>query len=95
MISSTCMSTHHELEDQAELLVRRLERLSVDSVWAHRASGLRGSLLHTLDRVEETQGMVGTELRQQLAELVSQGFKILTAAAREIRTPDEPGSRRP
>jgi hypothetical protein len=34
------------------LLAQRLERLSVDSIWARRASGLRGSLIKALDSVD-------------------------------------------
>ena len=33
----------------ARLLATRLERLSADSYWAHKASGLRGSLLRSLE----------------------------------------------
>ena len=60
-----------------------LERLSADSIWAHRASGLRGSLLRAL---------AGLEIRQptpiessELNRLVQVGFDILEKAAREIR----------
>jgi len=36
----------------AHQLLVRLERLSADSYWAHRASGLRGSLLKCVEQIE-------------------------------------------
>jgi hypothetical protein len=63
------------------LLLERLERVSVDSYWAHRASGIRGGLLKNLDELEkgEPAGRANT------ATLVSSAFEILTRAAREKR----------
>jgi hypothetical protein len=61
----------------AQLLVARLERLSADSLWAHRASGLRGSLLRCLEKEEKS----GPEL---LDFLILRGFEILERAAKEI-----------
>ena len=60
-----------------------LERLSADSVWAHRASGLRGSLLRDLAGLESRQP-TPTE-SSELNRLVQIGFDILEKAAREIR----------
>lgn len=37
---------------QAKILVERLARLSADSVWARRASGLRASLDKKLDKLK-------------------------------------------
>ncbi len=34
------------------MLADRLERISADSVWAHRASGVRGALLRMLDQLQ-------------------------------------------
>ena len=63
------------------LLLARLERVSVDSYWAHRASGIRGGLLKTLEELEE-----GTPVGQaNIDELVSAAFRILTKAARKKR----------
>ena len=45
--------------DQALLLISRLERLSADSYWAHRASGLRGALLRSLDAGLVRDAVVG------------------------------------
>jgi hypothetical protein len=64
-----------------ELLLTRLERVSVDSYWAHRASGIRGALLEQLDELEK-----GTPAGQaHIAALISSAFHILTRAAREKR----------
>ena len=61
------------------LLLARLERVSVDSYWAHRASGVRGALLKTLDDLEK-----GTPTGQtNIPLLISSAFQILTQAARE------------
>jgi len=73
---------------QDEALVKRLtdrlEHLSADSVYAHRASGLRGSLLRFLERVEAGESITSRE-QAQLDELVEYGFKILSLAAKELR----------
>ena len=64
-----------------QLLLARLERVSVDSYWAHRASGVRGALLKQLDELEK-----GTPAGQaHIAALISSAFHILTRAAREKR----------
>jgi hypothetical protein len=60
-------------------MLARLERISVDSHWSHRASGLRGALLKALEIYE--QGGEFSEAKFQL--LMSSGFDILTNAARE------------
>jgi hypothetical protein len=63
------------------LLLDRLERVSVDSYWAHRASGIRGGLIRTLEELEK-----GTPAgRANTSELISSAFEILTRAAREKR----------
>jgi hypothetical protein len=63
------------------MLLERLERVSVDSYWAHRASGIRGGLIQHLEEMEkgEAAGQVHN------AELISSAFDILTRAAREKR----------
>jgi len=66
-----------------ELLIRlsdRLERLSADSTYAHQASGLRGTFLRYIERIEAGVDMDDTELDQ----LVEYGFEILRLAAKEI-----------
>jgi hypothetical protein len=71
--------------EAARLLAARLERLSADSRWAHKASGLRGSLLRAIEALE--QGSAPEEA--VLEDLVRRGFEILENAAREIRPPEE------
>ncbi len=65
-------------------LADRLEHLSADSIYAHRASGLRGSLLRYLGRFEAGEQLDDCE-QAQLDELAENGFEILELAAREIR----------
>jgi hypothetical protein len=73
--------------DQALLLISRLERLSADSYWAHRASGLRGALLRSLERLENGEGGEAGEKEEtaRLDRLFQWGFEILARAAREIK----------
>ena len=65
------------------MLVRRLERLSADSIWAHRASGVRASLHKTLTRLQ------GSENLAQLDPLIEMGFEILHKAAQEMPDPED------
>ena len=58
-----------------ELLVSRLERLSADSLWAHRASGIRGALLRVLSQKDV----------ENLPSLIEKGFLILENVAKEKR----------
>jgi hypothetical protein len=64
-------------------LVERLEHLSVDSTYAHRASGLRGSLLRYLERIE-TGEQLSDQDRSRLDELTAYGYEISELAAKEI-----------
>lgn len=61
-------------------LVERLERLSVDSIWARRASGLRGNILKVLE--ESNSGREVEPAR--LSALIQHTFEILRRAAQEI-----------
>lgn len=61
------------------LLANRLERISADSVWAHRASGVRGTLLIALDELENQD----TISRDALDKAIHIGMEILKAAAKE------------
>jgi hypothetical protein len=63
------------------LLVERLEHIPADSIWAHRASGVRGSLLKMLETME-TGVMIDLQRYEKLHYL---GFQILEAAAKEKR----------
>jgi hypothetical protein len=67
----------------ARRLVDRLEHLSADSTYAHRASGLRGSLLRTIGRIEAGE-QLSSQDKAQLEELTSNGFEIIELAAKEI-----------
>ena len=64
-------------------LIDRLEHLSADSSYAHRASGLRGSLLRYVEYLE-TSETVSHKERAQLDQLVEYGFEILELAAKEV-----------
>jgi len=64
------------------LLIARLERISADSFWAHRASGVKGSLLRILERSEKGYPMRRVELKR----MMDLGFLILEKAAIEKNT---------
>ena len=75
------------MEDNASflihLLIARLERISADSFWAHRASGVKGSLLRMMAKSEK-----GYPTRQvDLNQTVELGFSILEKAAKEKDSP--------
>ena len=61
------------------LLLPRLERISVDSYWAHRASGVRGALTKILDQME--RGLPTDQVTVDKNILI--GFEILKEAAEE------------
>ncbi len=69
---------------RARLLVQRLGRLSADSVWAHKASGVRASLDKLLTRLDS-----GEADPNQLEPLLKRGSEILEKAAQTIPSPDE------
>jgi hypothetical protein len=71
--------------DLIRLLAGRLERLSVDSLWARRASGLRGSLIKALDAADAGDPYPP----EQLDLLIERSFDILRRAAREIPDAEE------
>ena len=76
--------------EQARMLISRLERLSADSMWAHRSSGIRGALLKAVESIEGGGNKATEDMelhRQALADLQSltlYGFQMLEKAAREI-----------
>lgn len=69
-----------ELISTLQFLLARLERISADSVVAHRASGVRGAMLRALD--DHEKGRTPTVL--QLNRLNDAGYYLLQKAAREI-----------
>ena len=62
------------------LLAARLERLSVDSRWARRASGLRGNILKVLEQADAGE-LVSVKRLEMLTETA---FYILRQAAQDI-----------
>jgi len=72
------METSEPNDKLIRLLLPRLERISVDSYWAHRASGVRGALVKILEQMEtgatvdpeslETNVLIGFEILQEAAE---------------------------
>ena len=71
---------------QATQLIQRLERISADSVWAHRSSGYRGSLLKWITlaerRLENRQALSQAEA-ENYDFLLGIGLRMLAGAARE------------
>ena len=61
------------------LLLPRLERISVDSYWAHRASGVRGALTRLLEEIEAGRPVDAGILQANILL----GFDILKEAAAE------------
>ncbi|HXD12044.1 MAG TPA: hypothetical protein VN653_18395 [Anaerolineales bacterium] len=64
------------------LLLLRLERISADSYWAHRASGVRGALLRTVEDFENQRPVS----RSKLDTLIQMGFTILEASIKDKQT---------
>ena len=73
------MSANHPV-DLLSLLGARLERLSVDSHLARKASGLRGNILKVLEEVDAGH----TIATWRLELLINSAFEILRQAAEEI-----------
>lgn len=62
-----------------QILLSRLERISADSVVAHRASGVRGAMLRVLEKLEKGRSVSGPEVRR----LIESGYQLLEKAAEE------------
>ncbi|MCX6036369.1 MAG: hypothetical protein NTW99_00435 [Chloroflexi bacterium] len=62
------------------LLAARLERLSVDSRWARRASGLRGNIVKILEQADIGEPVAAMRLNL----LTDTAFDILRRAAQDI-----------
>jgi hypothetical protein len=73
------------LLDQARLVAQRLERVSADSLWARRSSGLRGALLRSIERLESPTSSGYPEASEftRLEALIDTGYEMLEKAARE------------
>ena len=74
-----------QLLQQARLLISRLERISVDSVWSRRSSGQRGALLRWIDRLEviNPASELSPEDLEALQSTLKSSFDFLENAARE------------
>jgi hypothetical protein len=75
--------------ESVKLLIFRLEHLSADSRYAHRASGLRGSLWRCVEEMEKRSHASRNCDLATLESLMAQGYKYLEAAAREINAPEK------
>ena len=62
------------------LLAARLERLSVDSRWARRASGLRGNIIKILEQTDTGKQVPSNHIKL----LTDSAFDILRRAAQDI-----------
>jgi hypothetical protein len=71
------------------LLLARLERISVDSYWAHRASGVRGSLIKLAEQMDA--GIIIPP--KKLSDLMDLGFVILEQAALKKRIQRNTGNK--
>lgn len=60
-------------------LLSRLERISADSVLAHRASGIRGAMLRMVETLEKDKAGSNTEVEK----LIENGYSVLEKAAEE------------
>ena len=67
--------------ERARRLVYLLERLSADSQWAHRASGVRGALLRAIQQADSGEVLLDM---QSLDGLNETGRAILVNAARDM-----------
>lgn len=66
-------------EKFVRLLLPRLERISADSLWAHRASGVRGALIRLLEQMQRGDAVDTARLQAN----VERGLEILREAAGE------------
>ena len=70
---------------KAKILVERLARLSADSIWARRASGLRASLDKAVGQIEKGNMVDGDHFNH----LVYLGYEMLQKAAEDIPVPED------
>ena len=62
-----------------QFLLSRLERISADSAVAYRASGVRGSMLRVVEKLEEGKPVSGQDVKR----LTDSAYLLLKKAARE------------
>jgi hypothetical protein len=75
------LQRNNPLLTQAIVLVSRLERISADSVWAHRSSGIRGELLKHVEAAGRNPKNV---YQEHLGALILSGYKLLEQSARDM-----------
>jgi hypothetical protein len=74
------VTNYQQQIDLLRLLASRLERLSVDSHWARRASGLRGNIIKIIEQVDS-----GVPISMGRLDLLTDtAFDILRRAAEDI-----------
>ncbi len=76
----------------AKMMLTRLERLSADSVWQHRSSGVRGSMIKFFEKLERKSPpiiLLDESEQEQLTQLMEYAHSILKNAASEIPDPEE------
>jgi hypothetical protein len=61
------------------MLLARLERISADSVTAHRASGIRGGMFRVIDQLEKQKQVPADVVKR----LIEGGYALLERAAKE------------
>ena len=72
--------------DLANQLIRRMERISADSVWAHRSSGYRGSLFKWIEHAEsalQNHTEMPIDDIEHYDQLLEISLRLLENAARE------------
>ena len=63
---------------QAKLIIPRLEKITPDSSWAHRASGCRGTLIRLMSDREDNAADT-----DRLWQALKQSYYLLEQAAKE------------
>jgi hypothetical protein len=74
------VTDYHQPIELLRLLAARLERLSVDSRWARRASGMRGNIIKILEQADTGEPIAA----RRIDLLTDTAFDILRRAAQEI-----------
>ncbi|MBL8078265.1 MAG: hypothetical protein JNM55_09925 [Anaerolineales bacterium] len=70
---------NNEMLSTLNFLLSRLERISADSSVAYRASGVRGSMLRMVEKMEEGRPVSSQDVKRA----VERGYFLLQKAARE------------
>jgi hypothetical protein len=80
------MNHQQDLLEQTRLLVQRMERIYVDSIWARRSSGHRGNLLKWVEYLEKCNKSgepIPSNEMERLQSLLDEGYAFLEKAAQE------------